>query len=216
MRWQHPERGMVSPAEFIPSMETTGLIVPVGMLVFKKACQQLRAWEQQGWTELTMSINLSVRQFSCATLLADIDRILAETGANPANIKLEITESAIMDNAETAIAITKELRSRQIQISIDDFGTGYSSLGYLHRFPIDNLKIDRSFVSQIQTENRNYHVVDTIITLSNQLGLAVIAEGIETKEQLEWLQNVGCQYGQGYLFNKPLPASEVEKIYLRS
>jgi len=216
VRWRHPERGMVSPAEFIPSMEMTGLIVPVGMLVFKQACQQLYAWQQQGWTEITMSINLSVRQFSCATLLADIDRILAETKANPANIKLEITESAIMDSAETAIALTKELRSRQIQISIDDFGTGYSSLGYLHRFPVDNLKIDRSFVSQIQTENRNYHVVDTIIALSNQLGLAVIAEGIETKEQLAWLQNVGCQYGQGYLFNKPLPASEVERIYLQS
>ena len=216
VRWQHPERGMVSPAEFIPSMETTGLIIPVGMEVLKQACQQLRAWQLQGWTDLTMSVNLSVRQFSCATLLADIDRILAETGANPANIKLEITESAIMDNAETAIAITKELRSRQIQISIDDFGTGYSSLGYLHRFPVDNLKIDRSFVNQIQTESRTYHVVDTIIALSNQLGLAVIAEGIETKEQLEWLQNVGCKYGQGYLFNKPLPASEVEKIYLRS
>ncbi|MEA5489925.1 MULTISPECIES: EAL domain-containing protein [Pseudanabaena] len=216
VRWRHPERGMVSPAEFIPSMEMTGLIVPVGMLVFKQACEQLYAWQQQGWTELTMSINLSVRQFSCTTLLADIDHIIAETQANPAHIKLEITESAIMDNAETAIAITKELRSRQIQISIDDFGTGYSSLGYLHRFPVDNLKIDRSFVSQIQTENRNYHVVDTIIALSNQLGLAVIAEGIETKEQLEWLQKVGCQYGQGYLFSKPLPASEVEKVYLQS
>ncbi|OYQ65020.1 GGDEF domain-containing response regulator [Pseudanabaena sp. SR411] len=216
IRWQHPERGMVSPAEFIPSMEMTGLIVPVGMLVFKQACQQLYAWQQQGWTELTMSVNLSVRQFSSATLLADIDHIIAETKANPANIKLEITESAIMDNAESAIALTKELRSRQIQISIDDFGTGYSSLGYLHRFPVDNLKIDRSFVSQIQTENRHYHVVDTIIALSNQLGLAVIAEGIETKEQLEWLQNVGCQYGQGYLFNRPLPASEVERIYLQS
>jgi diguanylate cyclase (GGDEF)-like protein len=216
IRWQHPERGMVSPAEFIPSMEMTGLIVPVGMLVFRQACQQLYAWQQQGWTELTMSVNLSVRQFSSATLLADIDHIIAETKANPAHIKLEITESAIMDNAESAIALTKELRSRQIQISIDDFGTGYSSLGYLHRFPVDNLKIDRSFVSQIQTENRHYHVVDTIIALSNQLGLAVIAEGIETKEQLAWLQNVGCQYGQGYLFNRPLPATEVEKIYLQS
>jgi diguanylate cyclase (GGDEF)-like protein len=216
IRWQHPERAMVSPAEFIPCMETTGLIVPVGMMVFKQACQQLWAWQQQGWTELTMSVNLSVRQFSSATLLADIDQILLETAANPAKLKLEITESAIMENAEAAIAITKELRSRQIQISIDDFGTGYSSLGYLHRFPIDNLKIDRSFVIQIQSENRNYHVVDTIIALSNQLGLSVIAEGIETKEQLEWLQKIGCQYGQGYLFNKPLPASEVERIYLRS
>ncbi|ELS32930.1 MULTISPECIES: GGDEF/EAL domain-containing response regulator [Pseudanabaena] len=215
VRWKHPERGMVSPAEFIPSMETTGLIVPVGMLVFKQACQQLRAWHLMGWTEITISINLSVRQFACSTLLADIDRILEETAVNPANLKLEITESAIMDNAETAIALTKELRSRQIQISIDDFGTGYSSLGYLHRFPVDSLKIDRSFVSQIQSEGRNYHVVDTIIALSNQLGLAVIAEGIETKEQLEWLQKVQCQYGQGYFFNRPLPASEIEKIYLQ-
>jgi diguanylate cyclase len=216
VRWQHAERGMVSPEEFIPSMETTGLIVPVGMLVFKQACQQLYIWQQQGWTELTMSVNLSVRQFSCATLIADIDRILAQTQVNPANVKLEITESAIMDSAETAIAITKELRSRQIQISIDDFGTGYSSLGYLHRFPVDNLKIDRSFVNQIQSENRNYHVVDTIIALSDQLGLAVIAEGVETKAQLEWLQKIGCKYGQGYLFSKPLTALEVERTYLQS
>jgi diguanylate cyclase len=216
MRWQHPERGLVSPDEFIPCMETTGLIIPAGMLVFKQACQQLRTWEQMGWTELTMSINLSVRQFSCATLLTDIDRILAETKVNPANLKLEITESAIMGNAEIAIAITKELRLRQIQISIDDFGTGYSSLGYLHRIPLDNLKIDRSFVNAIQTENTSYHVVDTIITLSNQLGLAIIAEGIETNEQFEWLQQTGCQFGQGYLFAKPLPPFEVERIYLQS
>ncbi len=213
VRWQHPERGLVSPAEFIPILEISGLIVLVGMLVFKQACQQIHAWAQQGWTELTMSINLSARQFACATLLADIDRILDETNADPANIKIEITEGAIMENTETAIALIKELRSRQIQISIDDFGIGYSSLSYLHRFPVDNLKIDRSFVSEIQTENRN-PVIDTIIALSNQLGLAVIAEGIETKEQLAWLQNAGCQYGQGYLFNKALPASEVERIYL--
>lgn len=215
VRWQHPDRGMVSPAEFIPSMETTGLIVPVGMVVFKQACEQLRIWQQQGWTEITVSVNLSVRQFSCPTLLADIDRILEDTQVDATKLKLEITESAIMDNAESAIAITEELRSRHIQISIDDFGTGYSSLGYLHRFPVDNLKIDRSFVNQIQPENRNYHVVDTIISLSNQLGLDVIAEGIETKEQLKWLQKIGCKYGQGYLFNKPLPIAEVERIYIK-
>ncbi len=214
LRWQHPERGMVSPGEFIPCMETTGLIVPVGMLVFKQACQQLRSWQQQGWTEITMSVNLSVRQFACPTLLADIDRVLSETAINPGYLKLEITESAIMDNAEMAIALTKELRSRQIQISIDDFGTGYCSLGYLHHFPVDTLKIDRSFVNQIQAENRNYQVVNTIIALSNQLELAVIAEGIETTQQLEWLQQLGCQFGQGYLFSKPLPAAEIESIYL--
>ena len=215
VRWQHPERGLVPPNVFIPSMETTGLIVPVGMVVFRQACEQLRAWELQGWTALTMSINLSVRQFASPTLIADIDQVLAETAANPTNLKLEITESAIMDNAKAAIALIEELRSRHMQISIDDFGTGYSSLGYLHQFPIDNLKIDRSFVNQIHSENRNYHVVDTIVALSNQLGLNVIAEGIETKEQLEWLQKIGCKYGQGYLFNKPLPAADIAKIYLR-
>jgi len=214
IRWQHPERGMVPPGEFIPCMETTGLITPVGMLVFKLACQQLQRWHQQGWTHLTMSVNLSVRQFACPTLLADIDRILAETAVNPAYMKLEITESAIMENAELAIALVEALRSRQIQVSIDDFGTGYSSLGYLHRFPIDHLKIDRSFVNQIQSENRTYPVVNTIITLSQQLGLSVIAEGIETAEQLEWLQQLGCEFGQGYFFSRPLPAADIEQRYL--
>lgn len=213
VRWQHPDRGMVSPGEFIPCMEETGLIVPVGMVVLKQACQQLKAWQQQGWQDLTMSVNLSIRQFACSMLLADIDQILAETAINPACLKLEITESAIMDNAEIAIVLIEQLRLRQIQISIDDFGTGYSSLGYLHRFPIDTLKIDRSFVHQIQFGSRNYQVVNTIIILSNQLELAVIAEGIETQEQHQWLQQLGCEFGQGYLFSKPLPAAEIEKIY---
>ncbi|MEG4343178.1 EAL domain-containing protein [Microcoleus sp. A003_D6] len=215
VRWQHPDRDMVLPGEFIPCMEETGLIVPVGMLVLKQACQQLRAWQQRGWTQLTMSVNLSVRQFTCPTLLADIDRVLAETAVNPALLKLEITESAIVDNAQKAIALTEQLRSRQIQISIDDFGTGYSSLGYLHCFPVDNLKIDRSFVNQIQAGNRNYQVVNTIITLSNQLELAVIAEGIETTQQLQCLQQLGCEFGQGYLFSKPLAGAEIERIYLK-
>ncbi|PZO40538.1 MAG: GGDEF domain-containing response regulator [Pseudanabaena frigida] len=215
VRWQHPIRGMISPAEFIPCMEETGLIVEVGIVVLKQACQQLRAWHQLGWTDLNMSVNLSVRQFSSPTLLADIDQVIIESEVNSAHLKLEITESAIMDNADAAIALTKQLRSRQIQISIDDFGTGYSSLGYLHKFPIDNLKIDRSFVNQIQSGNRDYQVVNTIIALSNQLELAVIAEGIETSQQLEWLKQLGCQFGQGYLFSKPLMASEIERIYLK-
>lgn len=214
VRWQHPVNGLIPPGEFIPSMETTGLIVPVGMAVLKQAAEQLQRWHQQGWTELSMSVNLSVRQFSCPTLLADIDQILAETGVNPGLLKLEITESAIMDNAEMAIDLTQNLRSRSIQISIDDFGTGYSSLGYLHRFPIDNLKIDRSFVSQIQSENSNYPVVNTIVALSQQLGLSVVAEGIETVQQLEWLKQLGCQFGQGYLFSRPLSAADIEQHYL--
>jgi len=214
VRWLHPERGMVSPGEFIPSMETTGLIVPVGMMVLKMACQQLHLWHQRGWADLTMSVNLSVRQFACPTLLADIDRILAETGVNSGRLKLEITESAIMDNADLAIALTQELRSRQIEISIDDFGTGYSSLGYLHCFPVDILKIDRSFVNQIQADHGDYPVINTIIALSQQLGLSVVAEGVETQQQLEWLQKLGCEFGQGYFFSKPLAAADIERLYL--
>jgi EAL domain-containing protein (putative c-di-GMP-specific phosphodiesterase class I) len=214
VRWQHPKRGMIAPIEFIPCLETTGLIVNVGLFVLKQACEQLQAWQQKGWTNLSMSVNLSVRQFRSPTLLADIDRILAETQIQPSCLKLEITESAIMENAEMAIHLTEKLRSRQIQISIDDFGTGYSSLSYLHRFPVDNLKIDRSFVKEIQDHNRNYHVVNTILALSQQLNLSVIAEGIETPQQQQWLQTLGCEFGQGYLFSKPLPAAEIEKQYL--
>lgn len=216
IRWQSPERGMVSPGEFIPCMETTGLIVPVGLVVLKQACQQLFTWQHQGWTDLSVSVNLSARQFASATLLADIDAILAETGVDPTALKLEITETAIMDNADIAIALTKALRSRQIQISIDDFGTGYSSLGYLHRFPVDSLKIDRSFINQTQSESPNYHVVDTIVMLSKKLGLSVIAEGIETLQQLEWLKQLGCDFGQGYFFSKPLPASESTRFVASS
>lgn len=216
VRWQHPERGMVSPGEFIPCMEQTGLIVRVGMIVLRQACEQLHHWHQQGWSHLTMGVNLSVRQFASPTLLADIDQVLAETGVNPAYLKLEITESAIMQNADTATELMEELRSRHIQISIDDFGTGYSSLGYLHRFPLDVLKIDRSFVHQIQAGRRNYQVVETIITLSNQLNLGVVAEGIETAEQLRWLQRLGCEFGQGYFFARPMTAADIESSVLHA
>jgi len=214
VRWPHPRRGMLSPIEFIPCMEETGLIVFVGMMVLKEACQQLYQWHKQGWTDLTVSVNLSVRQFSCPSLLADIDRILAETGVNPAYLKLEITESAIMDNPTTAIALTEQLRSRQIQISIDDFGTGYSSLNYIHRLPVDYLKIDRSFINQMQEGSSNCQIVRTIIALSNQLGLAVVAEGIETLEQLQILRDLKCEFGQGYLFSKPLPVKEIEAKFM--
>ena len=215
VRWRHPERGLISPLEFIPCMEETGLIVPVGIMILKQACLQLKAWHDLGWTELTMSVNLSVRQFACPNLVEDIDQVLLETAIDPNYLKMEITESAIMDNAQTAITVLEQLRSRHIQISIDDFGTGYSSLGYLHRFPVDNLKIDRSFVSQIQSDKRKYQVVDTIVSLSKQLQLSIIAEGIETTEQLQWLQNVGCEYGQGYLFSKPLPAVDIAAKFFK-
>jgi diguanylate cyclase (GGDEF)-like protein len=215
VRWQHPTRGIVFPGEFIACIEETGLVIQVGMVILRQACQQLYTWQQQGWHQLTMSVNLSVRQFTSPTLLTDIDQILAETQVNPACLKLEITESAIMQNAEIAIALTQQLRSRQIQISIDDFGTGYSSLGYLNRFPLNILKIDRSFISETPNVNRKYRVVETIINLSHQLDLAVVAEGIETQQQLEWLQQLGCEFGQGYLFSRPLAPDQIEKIFLQ-
>lgn len=212
VRWQHPERGMVSPGEFIPCMEATGLVVPVGLVVLQQACEHLQSLHQQGQSHLTMSVNLSVRQFACPTLVEDIDRIVAETGVLPTCLKLEITESAIMDNAEAAIAVTQELRSRDIQISIDDFGTGYSSLGYLQHFPIDTLKIDQSFISKIQAHHSEHPIVDAIIALSQKLKISTIAEGIETHYQLETLQKLGCDYGQGYLFSRPLSGREMATI----
>ncbi|MDX2271810.1 MAG: EAL domain-containing protein [Cyanobacteriota bacterium] len=216
VRWHHPTRRIVSPAEFIPCMETTGLIVPVGLLVMQRACQQLHSWHQEGWQDLTMSINLSVRQFSSHTLVADIDQILQTTAVNSSAIKIEITESSLMDNIELAIKVIRQLRERHIQISIDDFGTGYSSLGYLHQFPIDSLKIDQSFIRQFQNIGSSYPVVEIIVSLSKKLNVTVIAEGIETPDQLLWLQQIGCDFGQGYLFSKPLAATEIEALFLAS
>ncbi|NJN22739.1 MAG: EAL domain-containing protein [Leptolyngbya sp. RL_3_1] len=212
VRWRHPERGLVFPDDFIPYMETTGLIVPVGMMIFKQACQQLFRWQQSGWENLTLNVNLSARQFADPTLLAEIDQILLDTGVNAAGLKVEITESALMDNVEMEIALMTALRSRQIQISIDDFGTGYSSLSYLHRFPIDSLKIDRSFVSQLDAPDPS-PVVAAIVALASELGLSLVAEGIETPQQLTKLRQLGCRFGQGFLFDKPLTADEIEQTY---
>ena len=209
LRWQHPDRGIVSPDQFIPCLETTGLIGPVGLVVLRQACEQLQRWHQQGYPHLTVSVNLSTRQFASPSLVQDIDQVLATTGIDPARLKLEITESAIMDSAESAIALLAALRSRQIQICIDDFGTGYSSLGYLHRFPLDILKIDRSFINQSDTSNVSYQVVDIIMALAQRMQLTVVAEGVETQDQLQTLQQLGCELGQGYYFGKPLPAAEL-------
>ncbi|MEM6501583.1 MAG: EAL domain-containing protein [Cyanobacteria bacterium P01_C01_bin.89] len=217
VRWRHPDRGLVPPGVFIPCMEATGLIVPVGMIVLKQACDQMRQWHDKGWSHLTVSVNLSVRQFGCSGLLSDIDQILDTTKIKPNCLKFEITESAIMDNISEAIEVTNQLRSRNIEISIDDFGTGYCSLGYLHQFSIDNLKIDRSFTNQINDlDQQNIYVVKTIIALSKQLGLSVIAEGLETPEQMDHLTALSCEFGQGYLFDEPLSAEDFESRHLLS
>ncbi|MBG1267060.1 putative bifunctional diguanylate cyclase/phosphodiesterase [Nostoc sp. WHI] len=213
-RWKHPTRGFILPDEFIPIAEETGLIVQIDRWMFYTACQQLANWKTKfaNHLPLKMSINLSAQDIRQVSLLEDIDQTLAKTGLEGDSIALEITESMLIENISNAIDLLTQLKARKIQITIDDFGSGYSSLNYLHRLPADNLKIDRSFVSQMQEGNRNYQVVSTIIALSNQLGLAVIAEGIETPQQLYWLQQLGCELGQGYLFSKPLSQETAEGL----
>jgi diguanylate cyclase (GGDEF)-like protein len=214
MRWNHPQRGLVPPNEFIPVSEVTGLIVPMTLWILKNACQQMVQWQNQFPLNknLMMSVNLSGKHFAQANLVEQVQKILRETNLSPACLKLEITESAVMENAEAAIRMLKQLRELGIQISIDDFGTGYSSLSYLHRFPINTLKVDRSFVSTMEDGTENGEIVRTIIALAKSLNLNVIAEGIESIHQLHQLRILGCEYGQGYLFSRPVPENEIEKI----
>lgn len=205
VRWRHPERGFVSPTEFIPLAEETGLIVPIGHWVMQEACRQLKEW-QAAYPDsfpLHISVNLSCRQFMQPNLIRQIESVLEETDMDPRYLKLELTESAVMDNVEAAIKQLQEIRDLGIKLSMDDFGTGYSSLSYLHRFPLNTLKIDRSFVMQINNRE-NLEIVRTIIGLARSLGLEVVAEGVETFVQLTQLRDLTCEYGQGYYFAKPL------------
>ncbi len=217
-RWHHPIKGFVSPLEFIPIAEETGLIVQLGYWLLEEACQQLRYWQIKypQHPPLKMSVNLSGKQLHEPGLLEQIDRILAKTGLEGKFLKLEITESILMDNLEAATNILLALRERQIQLSIDDFGTGYSSLSYLHRFPVDTLKIDRSFIEQMQSNRENSAIVKTIVTLAHLLNMDVVAEGIETSSQLDRLKLLKCEHGQGYFFSKPLSKEEAEKLIARS
>ncbi|WNZ44752.1 EAL domain-containing protein [Leptolyngbya boryana CZ1] len=214
VRWQHPEQGIISPAKFVPIAEETGLIIPLGQWVLREACRQLKQWQDEFASEppLTVSVNLSSRQFSQPSLINQIRQILTETGIDAHCLKLEITESAIMENTESAMDMLLQLKAMGIQLSVDDFGTGYSSLGYLYRFPMDVLKIDRSFVSRVDVDGEKLELVRTIITLAWNLGMDVVAEGVETTKQLAQLKALKCEYGQGFLFSKPLPRIEAAKL----
>jgi diguanylate cyclase (GGDEF)-like protein len=214
MRWNHPQRGIVPPNEFIPVSEDTGLIMPLTLWILRKTCQQLVEWQARSPLNksLIMSVNLSGKHFAQPDLVEQIRKILVETRVNPACLKLEITESAIMENAENTITMLKNIRALGIKLSIDDFGTGYSSLSYLHRFPIDTLKVDRSFVSSMEDGSENGEIVRTIIALAKTLKLDVVAEGIETIHQLHQLRILGCDHGQGYLFSRPVPIEEAQLI----
>jgi diguanylate cyclase (GGDEF)-like protein len=208
VRWHHPERGLVSPLEFIPTAEETGLIVPIGRFVLEEACRQLHSLRQQfpQHTSLSMSVNLSKRQLLDTTLPQQVQSILAVAEVPADSLKLEVTESVIMDNLAPVIPALVELRKLGVRLSMDDFGTGHSSLSSLHQFPIDVLKIDRAFVSNMEL-NRDYTaIVQAIIMLAHNLGMAVVAEGIESEGQLAQLQAMDCDMGQGYYFAKPMSA----------
>lgn len=213
VRWKHPEQGFITPLKFIPIAEETGMIIPIGQWVLHEACKQIRGWQERFPSEppLAISVNLSGVQFSDADLINKIKEILIDTGLDPDSLKIEITESAIIENIEGATAILNQLKQLGIKISLDDFGTGYSSLSYLHRFPIDTLKIDRSFVTRMNLP-KNREIVNTILTLAGNLGLDVIAEGVETREQILQLTGMKCEYVQGYLLSRPMNGEEMSKL----
>jgi len=214
VRWQHPQRGFVSPAEFIPVAEETNLIIPIGQWVLVQSCQQLRAWQQQFPTHSAMmiSVNLSGKQFAQPDLLLQIKQILQEAELEAHCLKLEITESVVMNNVESAIAVLLQIKALNVRLSIDDFGTGYSSLSYLYRFPVDTLKIDRSFVSRMDHDPESVKIGQTIVALAHNLNMDVVAEGVETATQFAQLKTLGCEYGQGYFFSKPLDAQAAEAL----
>jgi diguanylate cyclase (GGDEF)-like protein/PAS domain S-box-containing protein len=214
LRWFHPVRGLVSPDDFIPLAEETGLILSIGRWVLKEACRQLHAWQAQFPCEppLTMSVNVSGKQFAQPQFSDQIQKVLEESQLNPHTLKLEITESLLMESSHGAIANLNRLRQIGVQLLIDDFGTGYSSLGYVQNFPINTIKIDRLFVNQMSTLDNHSEIARTIVQLARELGLDTIAEGIETQEQLGLLMNLDCMYGQGWLFSKALSSENIEAL----
>ncbi|HJQ31250.1 MAG TPA: EAL domain-containing protein [Pyrinomonadaceae bacterium] len=210
VRWQHPERGLVAPSEFISVAEETGLIIPLGRWVLRESCRQMHRLQAASPARpLSLSVNLSGKQFMQPDLVGQVKQILAETGFDPHRLHLEITESSVIENTETVTEMLMQLRALGVRLSMDDFGTGYSSLSYLHRFPIHTLKIDRSFVSGGDGENE---IVRTIIMLARNMGMDIVAEGVETKEQLAYLKQLKCEYGQGFLFSHPLDLDTACKL----
>ncbi|MBV9110379.1 MAG: EAL domain-containing protein, partial [Gemmatimonadetes bacterium] len=212
VRWQHPERGLLAPDEFIPLAEETGLILPVGMWVLEQACRELRRWQDAApRTEpLTMAVNLSARQFLQVDLVPRVHQVLAGTGIAPGTLKLEITESVLMQHTAEVTSTLRRLKALGVQLHIDDFGTGYSSLGYLHRLPLDALKIDRSFV--MGGDGANLPLVRTIVALAHALGVVVVTEGIESAEVLREIRSLDCEFGQGFLFSHPLPGEAIAAL----
>jgi len=216
VRWQHPQRGILAPAKFILLAEETGLLKLIDQWVLREACRQMQQWQEQIPTNppLLISTNLGNKLFAQPNLIEQISQILADTSLDALSLKLEITENVLAENDESTISTLSQIKALGVQLSIDDFGTGYSSLSRLHRFPIDELKIDRSFVSKIGAGKGNLEITETILTLANKLGVSAIAEGIETVEQLARLRELNCPYGQGYFFSQPLPSQAAEELII--
>jgi diguanylate cyclase (GGDEF)-like protein/PAS domain S-box-containing protein len=212
IRWQLPEHGFISPAEFIPLAEETGQIVPLGKWILQTACKQNKIWQDEGWATIPIAVNISVRQIQEDHFVETVKEILSKVGLDPKYLELEITES-IMQNIEKSTMVLNQLKELGVKISIDDFGTGYSSLSYLKHLPIDNIKIDKSFVDDIMYHSDQGTIVKTIIDMGNNLNFTVIAEGIETEEQVRFLKENACKIGQGYFYSRPLPAEQVEELF---
>jgi diguanylate cyclase (GGDEF)-like protein len=212
VRWEHPARGLVPPAEFIPLAEDTDLIIPIGEWVLRRAARQLRDWQaRHPERSLGMGVNLSVRQFR-PQLVRQVRDVLEHSGVDASSLKLEVTESVVMADADDAIAMLHELKALGVKLQVDDFGTGYSSLSYLHRLPLDILKIDRSLVVAMRQGSKHMSIVRAIIALATTLGLETTAEGVEDAEQADLLREMGCTHGQGYLWSRPVPAAEAEPL----
>jgi len=208
----HPEHGLISPADFIPLAEYTGDIVPIGYWVLEEACLQACKWKDQGLTNFRMAVNLSAVQFSHKDLVLRIGEVLLKTGLSPHHLELELTESILMDDIEVASQTLHAFKKLGIQLSVDDFGTGYSSLNYLKRFPMDRIKIDQSFVRDIESDTATSEIIMSIIYMAHRLNMIVIAEGIETLSQKDFLLKNGCEELQGYYFSRPVPAKQISEL----
>jgi EAL domain-containing protein (putative c-di-GMP-specific phosphodiesterase class I) len=211
-RWQHPERGLILPDDFIPMAEDTGLILPIGLWVLEQACTTLRRWQDRPDGEaLKMAVNLSARQFAQPDLVERVKRVLRTTGVRPQTLELEITESVILQHSAPVMDTLRRLKELGVQLHVDDFGTGYSSLSYLHRLPLDALKIDRSFVSG--ADAGSLQIVRTIVAMAHALGVVVVTEGIESAELLGELRTLNCEFGQGFFFSRPVASEEIEALF---
>lgn len=212
LRWHHPEQGLISPARFIPVAEDTGMNLPIGELVLDTACRRSREWRDAGFALERMAVKVSAVQVQRQDLGGLLSRIVGETGLDPAGLEVEVTEATFLRETKRAIEVLGGLRAREVEIAIDDFGTGFSSLGSLKELPVDTLKIDKSFVSDVPADPNDAAIVRTIIAMGRSLGLQVVAEGVETEEQAEFLRAEGCRLGQGFLYSSPVPAEEFRRL----